>query len=173
MGNTTLLEDEVVLYEGTATSNEYKGSIKIKLTSYKIIVEKEKGFFKKEIELLDTIALEDIKSYNEVAQIKQKGNSVEIQTIGKNITLSFSGMLEARKFTGKAVNAVTGTTLAKRSSDKVKSAFDMIDDTLGLDTRGTIKGILEQGVKGAIINGIKKQKTEDKVAIDKDTENNS
>jgi len=173
MGNTTLLEDEVVLYEGTATSNEYKGSLKITLTSYKIVVEKEKGFFKKEIELLDTISLEDIKSYNEVAQIKQKGNSVEIQTIGKNITLSFSGMLEARKFTGKAVNAVTGTTLAKRSSDKVKSAFDMIDDTLGLDTRGTIKGILEQGVKGTIINGIKKQKTEDKGATDKDTENNS
>ncbi len=168
MGNTTMLEDEVVLYEGTATSNEYKGSIKIKLTSYKIIVEKEKGFFKKEIELLDTIVLENIKSYNEVAQIKQKGNSVEIQTIGKNITLSFSGMLEARKFTGKAVNAVTGTTLAKRSSDKVKSAFDMIDDTLGLDTRGTIKGILEQGVKGTIINGIKKQNTEDKGATDKD-----
>ena len=90
MGNTTLLEDEVVLYEGAATSNKYKGSLKITLTSYKIIVEKEKGFFKKEIELLDTIALEDIKSYNEVAQIKQKGNSVEIQTVGKNITLSFS-----------------------------------------------------------------------------------
>lgn len=173
MRNTTLLEDEVVLYEGAATSNEYKGSLKITLTSYKIIFEKEKGFFKKEIELLDTIALENIKSYNEVAQIKQKGNSVEIQTIGKNITLSFAGMLEARKFTGKAVNAVTGTTLAKRSSDKVKSAFDMIDDTLGLDTRGTIKGILEQGVKGTIINGIKKQKMEDKSATDKGTENNS
>ena len=63
--------------------------------------------------------------------------------------------------------------MAKRGSDKVKSAFDMIDDTLGLDTRGTIKGILEQGVKGTIINGIKKQKTEDKGATDKDTENNS
>ena len=161
MGNAILLEDEVVLYEGTVTSNEYKGDLKITLTSYKIIIEKEKGFFKKEIELLDMISLESIKLYNEVAQIKQKGNLVEIQTIEKNITLSFSGLLEARKFTGRAVNATTGTTLAKRSSDKVKCAFDMIDDTLGLDTRGTIKGILEQGVKGTIINGIKKQKTED------------
>ncbi len=173
MGNIALCEDEVVLYEATATSNEYKGSLNITLTSYKIVIEKEKGFFKKEIESLDTILLEDIKSYNEVAQIKQKGNSVEIQTIGKNITLSFSGMFEARKFTGKAVNAVTGTTLVKRSSDKVKSAFDMIDDTLGLDTRETIKGILEQGVKGTIINGIKKQETADKSTTDNDTENNS
>ena len=49
----------------------------------------------------------------------------------------------------------------------------MIDDTLGLDTRETIKGILEQGVKGTIINGIKKQETADKSTIDNDTENNS
>ena len=158
MENITLGEDEVVLYEGNAISNEYKGSIKITLTSYKIVVEKEKGFFKKEIELLDTISLKEVKLYNDVAQIKQKGNSVELQTVGKNITLLFSGMIEARKFAGKAVDATTGTTLAKRSADKVKNAFDIIDDTLGLDTRGAIKGMLEQGVKGTIINGIKKKK---------------
>jgi hypothetical protein len=45
--------------------------------------------------------------------------------------------------------------------EKVKNAFEMIDDTLGLDTRGTIKGILEQGVKGTIINGIKKSKKDE------------
>ena len=161
MSNITLLEDEVVLYEGTATSNDYKGSLHITLTSYQMVIEKEKGFFKKEIELVDTISLEDIKTYNDVAQIKQKGGSVEIQTKAKNITLSFSGMFEARKFVGKAIDATTGTTLAKRSSDKVKNAFEMIDDTLGLDTRGTIKGILEQGVKGTIINGIKKTKKDE------------
>ena len=158
MRTITLLEDEVVLYEGMATSNEYKGSLNITLTSYQIVVEKEKGIFKKEIELLDTISLEDIKTYNDVAQIKQKGNSVEIQTKAKNITFSFSGIFEARKFVGKAIDIMTGTTLAKRNSDKVKNAFEMIDDTLGLDTRGAIKGILEQGVKGTIINGIKKTK---------------
>ncbi len=49
MGNRTLLEDEVVLYESTVTSNEYKGDLKITLTSYKIIVEKEKGFLKKKL----------------------------------------------------------------------------------------------------------------------------
>ena len=44
MGNIALCEDEVVLYEATATSNEYKGSLNITLTSYKIVIEKEKGF---------------------------------------------------------------------------------------------------------------------------------
>ena len=67
-------------------------------------------------------------------------------------------MLEARKFAGKIVDTVTGTTLAKRSSNKIKDAFTMVDDTLGLDTRGTIKGVLEQGVKGTILNGIGKKK---------------
>ena len=158
METIALLEDEVVLYNGEATSTVYKGNLKITLTSHQIVVEKEKGLFKKEIELLDTIALEDIKTYNDVVQIKQKGASAEIQTKTKNITFNFSGLIEARKFVGKAIDASTGTTLAKRSSDKVKSALDLTDDTLGLDTRGTIKSVLEQGIKGTLINGIKKKK---------------
>ena len=109
MSNITLLEDEVVLYEGTATSNEYKGSLHITLTSYQMVIEKEKGFFKKEIELVDTISLEDIKTYNDVAQIKQKGGSVEIQTKAKNITLSFSGMFEARKNVSQVAQKLRNT----------------------------------------------------------------
>lgn len=158
MANYDLLSDEVVLYEGSVTSNKYKGMILITLTSLKLVIEKEKGLFKKEKELLETILLDTIKVYNAAAQIKQKGSTVEIQTTEANISLTFTGMLEARKFAGKAVDAVTGTTLAQRSSEKIKGAFNMVDDTLGLDTRGTIKGLLENGVKGTILNGIGKKK---------------
>ena len=157
MTNFELLADEVVLYEGIVTSKNYKGSLQLTLTSHKIVLEKEKGIFKKERELVDVIMLETVKFYNNAAQIKQKNDTVEVQTTDKNIALVFSGMLEARKFTGKIVDAVTGTTLAKRSSDKIKDAFGMVDDTLGLDTRGTIKGILENGVKGTLLNGIGKK----------------
>lgn len=157
MANYELQSDEVVLYEGMVTSKAYKGNLQLTLTSQKLIFEKEKGVFKKERELIDIILLENIKFYNDTAQIKQKGSDVEVQTVEKNIMLSFSGMIEARKFTGKIVDAVTGTTLAKRSSDKIKGAFNMVDDTLGLDTRGTIKGVLENGVKGTILNGIGKK----------------
>lgn len=157
MANYDLQADEVVLYEGSATSNSHKGSLLVTLTSKKLVLEKEKGIFKKERELIDSIQLDSIKFYNDAAQIKQKGDAVEIQTAAANLTLSFSGMIEARKFTGKIVDAVTGTTLAKRSSDKIKGAFEMVDDTLGLDTRGAIKGILENGVKGALLNGIGKK----------------
>lgn len=157
MANYDLQADEVVLYEGSATSNIQKGSLFVALTSKKLVLEKEKGIFKKERELVDIILLDTIKFYNDAAQIKQKGDTVEIQTATINLTLTFSGMIEARKFTGKIVDAATGTTLAKRSSDKIKDAFNMVDDTLGLDTRGTIKGILENGVKGTLLNGIGKK----------------
>lgn len=158
MENFELQSDEVILYEGAVTAKEYKGNLLLTLTSQKIILEKEKGLFKKERELVDIILLENIKFYNETAQITQKGNTVEIQAITKNTTISFSGMLEARKFTGKIIDAATGTTLAKRVSDKTKSAFNMVDETLGLDTRGTMKSLLENGVKGTILNGIGKKK---------------
>lgn len=159
MANFDLHPEEVVVYEGTVTSKNYKGSILLTLTSQKLVFEREKGVFKKERELIEIITLDNVKVYNDVAQIKQKGNTVEIQTVAANISLAFSGMIEAGKFTNKMVNAVTGTTLARRSSEKIKDAFGMVDDTLGIDTRGTIKGVLENGLKGTILNGIGKKKT--------------
>lgn len=160
MASFELLSDEVVLYEGTALCKayKYKGNLQLTLTSQKLVFEKEKGLFKKERELVDIIMFENVKYYNNDAQIKQKGSEVEIQTIDKNLTIVFSGMLEARKFTGKMINAVTGTTLAKRGSNIIKDAITMVDDTLGFDTRGTIKGVLENGVKGTVLNGIGKKK---------------
>lgn len=158
MKSYELQQDEVVLYEGSVSCNELKGNLQMTLTSQKIIFEKEKGIFKKEIELVEIILLESIKFYNNEAQIKQKMSTVTIQTTEKNITLVFAGMIEATKFTKKIVDAVTGTTMAKRSADKIKDAFNIVDDTLGVDTRGAIKGILENGIKGTIMNGIGKNK---------------
>ena len=36
--------------------------------------------------------------------------------------------------------------------------IDLIDETLGLNTRDTLKGVLENGIKGTLINGIKNKK---------------
>lgn len=47
MANYELQADEVILYEGTVTGKQYKGSMQITLTSNKIVLEKEKGVFKK------------------------------------------------------------------------------------------------------------------------------
>jgi len=123
IANYELMADEVILYEGVVTSKNYKGTLQLILTSQKIIFEKEKELFKKERELIDILPLETVKVYNDAAQIKQKVNTVEVQTVDKNIAIVFSGMLEARKFTGKMMDAVTGTTLAHRSSHKIKCHF--------------------------------------------------
>ena len=130
MANYELHPEEVVLYEGDTTCKAYKGNLQLTLTSQKIVFEREKGLFKKERELVDIILLENVKFYNNTVQIKQKGSEVEVQTVEKNFTITFSGMLEARKFTGKIINAVTGTTLAKRGSNIIKDAFAIVDATL-------------------------------------------
>ena len=158
MQNFELESEEVILYEDFVNSNEFKGHLKLTLTSQKIIFEKEKGLFKKELNLVDIIFLENIKFYNDKVQIKQKGSNVIIQTTNKNITISFSDILKARKFVNNVIDTITGTTIAKRGSNKIKDAFNIVDDTLGLDTRGTIKGLVENGVKNTILNGIKKNK---------------
>ena len=43
MGNYELLADEVVLYEGSVSSNQHKGSLLITLTSQKIVLEQERN----------------------------------------------------------------------------------------------------------------------------------
>lgn len=156
--NYSLQAEEVILFEGEAESKDYKGSLIVTLTSQKLIIEKETGVFKKIREIIEQISIADVKIYNGTAQIKQKGSNVEIQTIPKNITLEFSGIIEARKFTSKIIDTVTDSTVAQRVSNKTKDAIEIVDDTLGLDTRETTKSVLEQGIIGTILHGIGKKK---------------
>lgn len=158
--NYEIEENEVILYEGSVRyKNESNKTISINfvLTSKRMIFEQEKGFFKKQKELVDIINLSDIKIYNGEVQCKQKYDELIIQTNKRNFSLFFDGLIETRKVSAKIINAVTGTTTAERGSEKVKEAFNLVDETLGLDTRGIAKGIIENGIKGTIINGIKKK----------------
>jgi hypothetical protein len=91
---------------------------------------------------------------------------VEVQATTDNVTLTFTGLLDARKFTKNAIDATTGTTLAKRVSEKTKGALELVDDTIGLDVRGAIKGVFNKGVKGAILSGVgEKEKPKEKEKI--------
>ena len=153
MENYELESDEVILFKDVVTHNKIKGRLQLTLTSRKIILEKEKGIVKKEKILMDIINLEDIKIYNEKVQVKQKGPEVTIQTIKDNIIITFDGMFKANKFIGKIVDTVTGTTFTKRSTEKIKG-----DDVLGIDTRGTIKGVVENGIASTLLKGLKKKK---------------
>lgn len=160
MGKFELENDEVVLFEGNIVYKNDIGrhSVKFTLTSKKMIFEKEKGVLKKQIEIVDIIPLQEVKIYKGEVQAKQNSSEINIQTINKNITLYFSGMFEARKVNSKIINTVSGTSMAERGAEKIKGAIDLVDETLGLDTRGMVKGLMENGVKGTIINGFKNKK---------------
>ena len=154
MKNFELLDDEVVLYEGKVTEKEEKDGLLLTLTSRKIVLEIEKGLIKKTRELAKIIELSAVKWYQNSPQIKQHGSSVEVQATTDHVVLTFSGLLDARKFTKNAIDATTGTTVAKRVSEKTKGALELVDDTLGLDVRGAIKGVLHKGVKGTLLTGV-------------------
>ena len=158
MNNYELAKDEVILYENSYLQ-EYS---KLILTSKKIIFEKTNtvkiGLFKTKTETIvsDIIMLEDIKQYNGKPQINQKNADVNIQATEKNLTIKFYGMIEAKKFVTKITDAITGTTLFKRGTEKVKETFNTVDDVLGFNTRDTVKGVLENGLVGTILKGKKK-----------------
>lgn len=147
--------NEVILLEDIITHSDFKGNLHLTLTSTKIVFEKEKGLFKKEKELIEIINLNDIKIYNEKVQINQKGSDVNIQTINKNIKLSFDNMLKANNFLTKTIDTITKTTITERSSNKIKNAINTVDDVLGIDTKSTIKGVIENGITGTLLKGIK------------------
>lgn len=156
MKNYELKSNEVILYEEVVKYSEFKGSLKLTLTSQKIILEKERGMIKKERELVDVINLEDIKIYNDKIQAQQKGSEVNIQTTNKNIKILFDSIFKANKFSTQIINAITGKSITERGADKIKGAISTVDDVLGIDTRNTLKGVVENGITGTILKGIKK-----------------
>lgn len=164
MNNYELAADEVILYENYVMRDNFQDSSKMILTSKKMIFEKTKtskaGLFKTKTETIiaDTVMLETIKLYNGKVQIQQKSSDVYIQTTEKNFTIKFDGIMEARKFVTKITDAITGTTIFKRGTEKVKKTLDTVDDVLGFKTRDTIKGVIENGVVVSLLNGIKKKK---------------
>ncbi len=161
MDNYEIVNDEVILLEDVVYYNNVKDKLDLILTSKKMILEKSKAKQKRVKELVLVIILKDIKIYNKKIQVTQKGNVVFIQTINENIKLSFDGIdgiLKANKFVTKAIDAVTDTTVVERSTNKIKGAIDTVDDILGIDTRGTLRGTLENGVASTLLKGIKKFK---------------
>ena len=97
MNNYEIDNDEVILYEGKVGYNKNYIDVEFKLTSKKMIFEKQKGLIKKTKELIDIVPLNKIKVYNDSVQIKQKMNELQVQTLDKNFSIYANGMLEAKK----------------------------------------------------------------------------
>lgn len=156
MLNYELQSNEVILFEGDVSVKGNKDNSVILITNLNIVIEttKKKMFKKAEISL-QVYPITDIKLYNEQPQIKQKSCDVSVSLVNKELQLTFESIFLARKFVTKAVEAVTGKTISVRGAEKIKSAIGLVDDTLGIDTRGTISSVMEKGVVKSILGGTK------------------
>lgn len=160
-----LESDEVALFESDVSLKENKGKNVILITNHNIVIETtKKKMFKKPEFSLQVYPTSDIKLYNDQPQIKQKSNDVFVSLINKELQLTFESMFLAHKFVTKAVESVTGKTVSARGVGKIKSAIGLVDDTLGIDTVGTISGVMENGVVKSILGGTKSRQNAESVS---------
>lgn len=160
-----LESDEVALFESDVSLKENKDKNVILITNHNIVIETtKKKMFKKPEFSLQVYPTSDIKLYNDQPQIKQKSNDVFVSLINKELQLTFESMFLARKFVTKAIESVTGKTVSTRGAGKIRSAIGLVDDTLGIDTIGTISGVMENGVVKSILGGTKSKQNAESVS---------
>ena len=158
MTHYTLQPNESVLYQGNVSLEKRNGTVELILTNLNLVfvITIKKFLAKSQIEV-ETYPVEEIKIYNNAPQIKQKNSRVEIFLSCGEIVANFDSMFEAGKFVNSALRLLTGKSLAERSADKVKGAVGLVDDTLGINTVGTVKNVLENGITGSLLGGIGKK----------------
>ena len=167
-----LQSDETVLYEGEVIKvDKYKKesfmdsfstppTTELILTNKNIVLTTRiKKMFAKEQINVEVFSLTDIKIYDDMPQVKQNKINVEIYLTLGEIYLDFHSKLEATKFYQVAIQTLTGKSLATRGAEKVKGGISLVDDTLGINTVDTVKGVLENGLAGTLFSGFKKSKS--------------
>lgn len=158
MENYNLQANESVLYKGEAILA--KRTVELLLTNLNIVlIQKTKKMFSKPVVEVEAFSINQIKVYNGIPQIKLNGYDVEVYLVNSEIVLTFESKHEAKKFINSATELITGKTMAVRGADKVKNAVGIVDDTLGINTIGTIKSVVENGVVGTVLGGIRKINT--------------
>ena len=131
MNDYDIDNDKEILYEGKVGYNKNYINVTFRLTTKKMIFEKQKGLTT--VELIDIIQLDKIKISNNSVQIKQKKNELQVETTDKNFSIYANGMLEAKMIGARLIDAVTGELNKKRGK------IDWVDEALGLNTREKVK----------------------------------
>jgi hypothetical protein len=165
MSDIKVEKDEVILFNESVFHDGFNLDLDLTLTNKRInfsgIRVTKTGFLKLtkvEEPINEDIKLEDIKIYNNDPQLTQKNDSVFIQTINKNFTITFDNFLKARQFITKVIDILTESKMLDRGLEKTNKTINKIDNVLGVNTRNTIKGVIENGLVGSIFKGIKGKK---------------
>lgn len=159
MKDYSLQSDEVLLYEGYACRmDENVGGIDLLLTNlFLVLISRKKKLFSKEEVHVETMPLNQVKIYEGVPQILQKGNDVNLYFADGEVSLRFIDKNEMRKFTSAALTLLTGKSTATRGAEKVNKAVGIVDNALGINSVDTVKGVLENGLVGSVLGGFRKK----------------
>ncbi|NLW19776.1 MAG: SHOCT domain-containing protein [Clostridiales bacterium] len=117
---------------------------------------KEKKMFSRDGVRVETFPVREVKTYNQVPQVKQLGGKVELYTLSKVMLIDFGNILTARKFVGLMYELLTGQTAAQRGADKVRGAMDVVDGALGINTVDAVVGLVGKSTPGGILGGLAK-----------------
>ncbi|MGM9683402.1 MAG: SHOCT domain-containing protein [Eubacteriales bacterium] len=171
MEHYQLQSDETVLYKGEVikVDRNKKGSFmdsfstppttELILTNKNIVlITRIKKMFAKEQPNVEVFPLDDVKVYDGMPQVKHNKINIEIYLTSGEIYVDFNSKLDALKFYQTAIQTLTGKSLATRGAEKVKGGIGLVDDTLGISTVDTVKGVLENGLAGTLFSGFKKKK---------------
>lgn len=157
MNQYTLAHDEVVLFKGSANFNGSGTSSEVFLTNLNLVqITRTKKLFAQETIDIKTYPTDEIKVYNGTPQVKQLGGKVEMYFTSTELMVDFGNLLIARKFVGIVYDFVSGTSGAQRSAEKVRGAVGVIDTALGINTIGTVAGMLGKSTPASILGGLAK-----------------
>lgn len=154
-----LREDEVCLCE-TGAYEEITGKYyDIMLTNINLVLlHTKQRLFKPSEYTVTTYLISDIKFYNNEPYIKLSKKIIEVYFKTCEFKFNFENSEnsgDVNKLYNEFIKLLTGKSLAERNSEKFKGAVKIVDDTLGIDTLGTAKSVVENGVGGTILGGTK------------------
>lgn len=160
MEHYKLQPDEVMLFEDHIFISGSKASNHLILTNFNLVVISTiKKMFKSDDVTVTSYPVTDIKIFNDAPQVKQSKDVVTVFLSSGELVFSFDTSLKAMKFVNKVIELITGKTTATRGAGKVKSALGLVDDTLGINTMGTISGVLENGIGKTLFKGLGSSRT--------------
>lgn len=172
MEEYVLASNEIVLYEGECFYlSDLKTKCKIILTNLNVVLESlKRKLFKTEIEEIKTYKVTNVKIYLNEPQIKLNDTTIVFYFTNEIVSLFFGDKKEAKKFYSKIMELATGKTGLKRGLEKVVGA---VDDTLGIDSVGTVENAFSKSKLGGIFGFVKKKEKKDEVAVSGNFDNSS
>lgn len=177
MFNYSFREDEALLHNAQIKLDDNDELSEIYLTNLFITIIKTS---KTDESLKEAFpySVAEIKYYNETPQIRRNGLHFDIFFLNTVISFSFLNKKDAKIFVNQTLTLLTGRTAAQRNIDSLNGLIGFIDETLDIDTAGTmkeaVKTVKEKGFFGLLgmkaVSRDKETSKNDKL-LEKETKN--